>query len=218
LRTTGHENALSFSFTYDSSVLADPQVTLGANASGASLTVNTGQAGRVGAVLWLSPGERFAAGDCEVAIMSFRITSGAGAESPSLVFVDAPAACEVSDGGGNAVPAAWSGIAIGNTDSDGDGATDWQEYVAGTSVTDAMECLKVCECSVDADSESIVLSWDTEPDRWYTVYLSTNLLGAWTDIHGVEGDGTRKTFTNESDVPSSVFLRLGVRLQDTVEK
>jgi hypothetical protein len=218
LRTSGAENALSFSFSYDAEVFADPEIAVGANAAGASLTVNAKQAGRLAAVLWLSPGEELPAGDCEVAIVSFRITSGAGAKSPSLAFVDAPAVCEVSDCGGSSVPAAWSGIAIGGSDSDGDGATDWQEYVAGTCASDREQYLKVQGCVLDASDERVEISWDSKLVRWYTVYLSTNLPGVWAPIHATGGDGTRKTFTTGAGVASPLFLRLSVRLQDTAAK
>ena len=55
----------------------------------------------------------------------------AGSSSPLLVFEDGPTSCEVSDRQGDPLPTEWSGISIGDVDSDGAGMTDWQEYVAG---------------------------------------------------------------------------------------
>jgi hypothetical protein len=219
LIATGNENALSFAFTYDQAVLTDPVVTLGGNAGGASLLVNTTEKGRVVAVLWLGAGEVFEAGDCEVALLSFRITAGASAEAPSLAFVDAQADCEVADVQGNSVPAVWNGVTIGKNDSDGDGATDWREYVAGTSATDPEECFKISECMAQGVGGTAEVRWDTVPGRWYTVYLSTNLLeGNWTEVCGMAGDGSRKSFSiGEVPLPQA-FLRVGVRLQESSEE
>jgi len=139
---------------------------------------------------------------------------GAGVAPPSLVFEDSPATREVSDSHGDPLPAEWSGTRIGDTDSDGDGMTDWQEYIAGTSATDPYDCLAILECTVSEAGKGAVIGWNSVAGRWYTVYMSTSLLGNWTPVHTVKGDGTYQTFTSDGNTPPPVFLRVGVRIHE----
>ena len=97
-------------------------------------------------------------------------------------------------------------------DSDGDGMSDWAEAIAGTSATDSNEYFKISGCSID-ETGNMVIYWDSVTGRWYTVYLSTNLMsGHWTDVHQTAGGGNQACFTNETSVLSPPFVRLGVRL------
>ena len=91
LAALGDENSLSFSITYDSIRLSNPQVTLGADATSASLMVNTQQMGQVGVMLWLSPNQTFAAGDLDLVRVAFAIASSAPAGATPIALTDRPA-------------------------------------------------------------------------------------------------------------------------------
>ncbi|MBP6821870.1 MAG: putative Ig domain-containing protein, partial [Acidobacteria bacterium] len=64
LVSQGDENAISFSLTFDPSVLSNPQVALGSDANGASQNVNISQvaSGRLGLIVALPSGQSFSAG------------------------------------------------------------------------------------------------------------------------------------------------------------
>ncbi|MGH9802369.1 MAG: BACON domain-containing protein, partial [Blastocatellia bacterium] len=98
LVSQGDENALGFSLTFDTNVLSGPQVTLGSDAGGASLTANTSQAGlgRVGVVIALPAGQAFSAGVRQVVNVNFSINAGASASSTPIGFGDQPIGREVS--------------------------------------------------------------------------------------------------------------------------
>ena len=64
--------------------------------------------------------------------------------------------------------------AISLGDPDGDGVPTWKEYIAGTSPTDA-DSFFVAE--IDGSSAATpTLCWLSIPNRFYTVYRSTNLV------------------------------------------
>ncbi len=88
-------------------------------------------------------------------------------------------------------------VTIGDRDSDGDGLTDWEELVAGTSPTNAGDCFRINECAVMPGTRAFVLRWDTVTGRTYSVYWTTNLPPSWT-TDGIlfPGDGSRMTYTN----------------------
>jgi hypothetical protein len=72
-------------------------------------------------------------------------------------------------------PSAWPAP---NADSDGDGATNLQEFLAGTTPTDANSVLRA---QIVATSQGTHLSWNSQPGYIYQVQMSTNLgAGSWT--------------------------------------
>ncbi len=98
LASQGHENALSFSVTFDPTVLAYEKIVTGSAASNATLVVNDTQAGsgRIGVVLGLASGSSFSAGTGNVVSVSFR-AAAAGAGSSALSFTDLPVRRQVCD-------------------------------------------------------------------------------------------------------------------------
>jgi hypothetical protein len=103
----GGENALGFSVQFDSARLAYQGVSLGDGASGASLQMNTSQAGAgaVGVVLAKSFGQAFGAGTASVVRLQFRAVGAAGAST--LEFTDTPVWREIADAIANIQPAAY---------------------------------------------------------------------------------------------------------------
>jgi len=70
---------------------------------------------------------------------------------------------------------AWPGSTV---DSDGDGASNLQEFLAGTNPTDAASVLRV---SVLASGGGYRLSWNTQPGMIYQVQTCQN-PGDWTTV------------------------------------
>ncbi|MBN2685262.1 MAG: hypothetical protein JXR40_08275 [Pontiellaceae bacterium] len=71
---------------------------------------------------------------------------------------------------------------IGEMDEDGDGASNYAEYLAGTDPTNQTSCLRL---AVESSGTGLVLSWNTEPNRTYCVSGTTNLLSdTWVQVAG----------------------------------
>lgn len=95
----GNENALGFSLNFDPAVFSNPIATIGSGASGASVNINTLQAGngRLGIALAMSTGQTFAAGTRQLVVVTLTIAGNAPAGTSPITFGDAPIAREVSD-------------------------------------------------------------------------------------------------------------------------
>lgn len=99
LISQGDENAVSFTLTYNSALLTNPQVELGSGATGSLLTVNPNQAaqGRIGVVLSLPAGQQFSAGTRQILSILFRVPANASVGSTPVGFGDQPVRREVVD-------------------------------------------------------------------------------------------------------------------------
>ena len=98
-------------------------------------------------------------------------------------------------------------------DTDGDGRTDWQEWIAGTRLDDFASRFEIVDCIHDAGAGTFVIYWDTVIERLYSVYSTSNLLDAWsTNLFREPGTGYLRSYTN--DVPAAVnrFFKVGVEL------
>lgn len=94
-------------------------------------------------------------------------------------------------------------------DSDGDGLNDLDELYAGTDPTDSSSGLRFTADEITA-SDGPILSWDTVNGRLYTLYLATSPSGAWTAVHQVHGDGSRKSYLIPPDIPNPCLFKLTV--------
>src|SRR5262249_33526324 len=106
---------VGFTLSFDPTLVILTGVNLGADASGATLIVNTNQAatGLLGCVLAVGTGNSFAAGNRQLMQVNFQAASGGGSFSPS--FTDGVVPREISDPGANALPASYaSGSVIVN--------------------------------------------------------------------------------------------------------
>lgn len=101
----GNENALNFSLRFDSTLLGNPQVTLGADAAAGSVSVNSSQAvqGRLGLRVALPQGQKFNAGSRQIAKVSFAIKQTSGAGASVIEFSDEPVVRGLTDVNGNSV-------------------------------------------------------------------------------------------------------------------
>ncbi|MBP7276347.1 MAG: autotransporter-associated beta strand repeat-containing protein, partial [Kiritimatiellae bacterium] len=71
-----------------------------------------------------------------------------------------------------------------DADPDGDGLTNWEEYLAGTDPLDPNSMLKIT--SIERTSTGFRLTWTSEAGRWYVVQMSTALGGTFYPVP-VEG-------------------------------
>lgn len=146
----GDENAVGFSLTFDAAVLGNPQVSLGSDASGATINSNAGQAaqGRFGVALAFPASQSFAAGVRQMAVVTFSVAANADFGTTNLGFADQPVVREVADTTANALTTTFTGGAVTLTkgfeadvsprpDGDNNGTvtvTDWTQiglFVAG---------------------------------------------------------------------------------------
>ena len=117
LNAQGDENALGFSLNFDPAQLGYVSTTLGSGASGTVLNVNSSQAasGRVGLALALATGNSFAAGDTEVARVTF-VSSGFGSSYTAGVgFGDQPILREIADANATTESASYSATSFSAT-------------------------------------------------------------------------------------------------------
>jgi len=66
-------------------------------------------------------------------------------------------------------------------DLDGDGSSNWDEFVAGTAANDLNSFFKVVAIQVD-ESRNVQLSWSSVPGRFYTVHHATEPQGVYQPI------------------------------------
>lgn len=105
---------------------------------------------------------------------------------------------------------------IADEDSDGDGFTNRQEYIAGTDPTDPESYFPPFEVISVGENEWEIRIPSTVLDRLYTIYQRTNLLeGSWTPLKdnmpGTDGGSVSLITTNYVDL---IYIRAGVRLAD----
>jgi hypothetical protein len=102
-------------------------------------------------------------------------------------------------------PSGWTGAAA---DDDNDGATNYQEFLAGTDPTDPKSVLKT---SFSQGELGRYLNWNTRPGSIYQVQLSTNFV-LWENV----GSARRAAGSSDSvllgNAPGTAFYRV-VRVQ-----
>lgn len=93
------------------------------------------------------------------------------------------------DSNTNQIDDLWETIYFGESsyvtceaDADGDGVCNRNEYVAGTDPTNALSML---ELSHSISSNTLELTWNTEPDRTYRIIGTTDIsTGTWVQVAG----------------------------------
>jgi hypothetical protein len=67
-----------------------------------------------------------------------------------------------------------------NADSDGDGVSNLNEFLAGTDPTDANSVLRI---ALQPTPRGLFLNWNTQPGLLYQVQTSPNLT-VWSNVGG----------------------------------
>ena len=94
------------------------------------------------------------------------------------------------DDNSNGIADAWEDVyfpgsgAVGTNDPDGDGLTNWEEYIGGTDPTNVAKSLYLTEAE-PAGAGGFALEWDVVAGRSYQVGVCPSLTtGAWTFAAG----------------------------------
>jgi hypothetical protein len=72
-------------------------------------------------------------------------------------------------------------LSAANADPDGDGANNWQEYIAGTNPLDATSVFEFLPATPLAGS-AFTLQWPSVVNKNYTLQSSSSLGSGWTTI------------------------------------
>jgi len=115
LAALGGENALSFSLAFDPAAVSLAGASIGSGATGALLNVNSNQAanGQIGCALALPPGNSFAAGAQQLAVLNFASVSYSN--HTTLAFGNSPVGQGLADTNANPLPASFQNgtLAVG---------------------------------------------------------------------------------------------------------
>ena len=106
LEAFGNEKAVSLSLGFNSTVLSNPRVTLGADATGATLSVNTSQVaqGAIGMSLTMPGNQTLAEGSRRIFNLEFDFAAANTGAKLDFTFRDSPVARSVTDANGAALP------------------------------------------------------------------------------------------------------------------
>ena len=95
------------------------------------------------------------------------------------------------------------------TDTDGDGMSDYAEFIAGTDPTDALSNLRFLASA--GSNNVITMEWSAIPGRIYQVQASTNLMD-WTPVSlWNQAVASPMTYSWTNDVGYSRSFRVEVR-------
>jgi hypothetical protein len=159
LASQGNENALGFSLSFNPGEGTFTSASLGGDAGGAILYVNTNQiaSGRVGFALALGAGSTFAAGARELVQARFQLLPGTTG-SFGLTFISLPAQREVSDAAATALPVS---------------------YVNSAIAINSRPVLRIARAN-----QNIVLGWPLWATNFALQEASTSLTpaGGWTNL------------------------------------
>ena len=113
LESQGDENALTFSLNYDNpQLLTNPQIEFGKDVTGNNrlLQVNTQQAGqgRVGILIALAPGQAFASGKREIAVITFNVAATSASRVVNFSFGDMPTPRQIGSPSQQALTASYA--------------------------------------------------------------------------------------------------------------
>lgn len=179
LVSQGDENALGFSLVFDQSKLSNPQVSLGTNATGASLNVNSTQAssGKLGIALAKNAGSIFSSGTQRILNVTFSVASVATATETTISFGDQPIFREVVNSAAGVLSANFqSGVVTVTVGYEGDvsprptgnnavGISDWVQigrFVAGLDAVDngvEFQRADVAPLATSGDGRLTIADW-----------------------------------------------------------
>jgi hypothetical protein len=131
----------------------------------------------------------------------------------------------VLDSVGDGIPDLWraqyfgglgtttNAISCATCDPDGDGANNYQEYIADTNPTNALSYFHLQGIT---PLPNVTVAFQSSSNRNYTLYADDNLsTGIWSSVSGqinVSGTGGILTLTNPQPADLQMFFRVGVQL------
>lgn len=127
------------------------------------------------------------------------------------------------DTDGDGLPDAWElthaaglGALNGTDDSDGDGRSNAEEYMADTDPLDASSVMRITASTFGSSGSPVTLTWSSQPTRVYYVEKVTSFVEpppyGWADVLGVicpdPGPTTTRMFVDPAS--SHRFFRIAV--------
>lgn len=105
LESKGDESSVRFSLTFNPSLLINPNVVIGSDAFGGQLSINASliSQGKIGVIVSLPSGQRFAEGFRQVAILNFDLPASIFPETTTIEFGDQPTTRSVSGLNGSTI-------------------------------------------------------------------------------------------------------------------
>jgi hypothetical protein len=118
---------------------------------------------------------------------------------------------------GDGIPDSWrllwfssvsNALSAANADPDGDGASNWQEYVAGTNPQDATSVFQ-CQPGGPPSPSGFTLQWPSIVNKNYTVQSSPSLSpSSWTTVaSNILGNGQTLQWTDTNSTGQAQFYR-----------
>jgi len=90
----------------------------------------------------------------------------------------------------------------GEADNDGDGMSNWEEYMAGTNPTNSASCLHIT--SLMLTSNNVQVSWTAVGGKSYTLQTNSTLNGSFNDLGPVIAvPGVGEVMTNCLDAEAA---------------
>jgi len=93
-----------------------------------------------------------------------------------------------------------------NGDLDGDGLTNYQEYLAGTNPNDFNSVFRVSR--INLASGQVRITWNSIAGKTYTINAASQVEGPYTPVRNVPYAGTGETFTDFTPSPARQFYRV----------
>jgi hypothetical protein len=100
-------------------------------------------------------------------------------------------------------------LAADNVDADGDGALNWQEYLAGTDPTNPGSVFQFGSTGFSTNGvDGVALNWLTAPGKTYVLESISALGGSWTAISTNTGDGNSYQFIQTKYNGNAQYYRI----------
>jgi hypothetical protein len=102
-------------------------------------------------------------------------------------------------------------LSAAGADPDGDGASNWQEFVAGTNPQDATSVFKFLP-ALSSPGSSFTLQWPSVVNKNYTVQSSASAEGGWSAMaSNLVGNSQVLQWTDTNISSSARFYRAVVQ-------
>ncbi len=111
---------------------------------------------------------------------TFNATDGTLTGNTAVVFIS----LVFIDSNSNGIPDSWQstyGVTNAVDDPDGDGSSNYAEYLAGTDPTNKSSVFAINVPQITGGS-NLLIRWSSVLNRFYTVQAATNLTGGWSTL------------------------------------
>jgi hypothetical protein len=100
-------------------------------------------------------------------------------------------------------------LSAASGDADGDAASNWHEYKAGTDPNDSSSRLRLMSNRPDAQTQAFVVRWPTVANKRYIIERAATLYGpAWIPVTTNSGTGWDVEFHDGNASADMRFYRV----------